>query len=113
MSTVSTTLRPPRYNIGEEVKFDVVVGSSLLLNDSYRLVRTRAVVLKKVQRRIHFPYTLFMFIAGVGFSYKDKSNESINSLSMWLRNIKFHVLMVFVPAATVYATQGINHFIFR
>ncbi|KAH7946321.1 hypothetical protein HPB49_023200 [Dermacentor silvarum] len=73
-----------------------------------------AVILKKLQRRIHFPYTVFMFIAGFGFSYQDAENEkSLDSLSMWLRNIKFHVLMVFVPAATVYATQGINHFIFR
>ncbi|KAH7955764.1 hypothetical protein HPB52_003836 [Rhipicephalus sanguineus] len=57
---------------------------------------------------------LFAFIAGFGFSYQDAENEkSLESLSMSLRNIEFDVLMVFVPAATVYATtQGINHFIF-
>lgn len=120
MSTSRTTLRPPRYTINEEAKFDVVVGSSLLeprgTSDDYLIicaVLVTAVVLKKVQRRIHFPYTLFMFSAGIGFAYRDWLHHSLNTLSTWLRNIKFHVLMVFVPAATVYATQGINHFIFR
>ncbi|KAH7944915.1 hypothetical protein HPB49_001733 [Dermacentor silvarum] len=54
-----------------------------------------------------------MLLAGIWFSYQDLQTQGIGSLSNWLRNIKFHVLMVFVPAATVYATQGINHFIFR
>ncbi|XP_065302030.1 sperm-specific sodium:proton exchanger-like [Dermacentor albipictus] len=121
MSTVSTTPRTTKYSSEEEVKFkvDVAGGVSQRRGESYDYlvicaVLITAVVLKKLQRRIHFPYTVFMFIAGFGFSYQDAENERrLDSLSMWLRNIKFHVLMVFVPAATVYATQGINHFIFR
>ncbi|KAH9368831.1 hypothetical protein HPB48_004330 [Haemaphysalis longicornis] len=54
-----------------------------------------------------------MFIAGIGLSYQDVDNAGHASVSSWLRNVKFHMLMVFVPAATVYTTQGINHFIVR
>ncbi|EEC00855.1 hypothetical protein IscW_ISCW001765 [Ixodes scapularis] len=54
-----------------------------------------------------------MFIAGLSISYRDTGSKGHGSLSVWLRGTKFHVLMTFVPAATVYATLGINHFIFR
>ncbi|KAG0419689.1 hypothetical protein HPB47_003935 [Ixodes persulcatus] len=54
-----------------------------------------------------------MFIAGLSISYHDTGSKGHGSLSVWLRSTKFHVLMTFVPAATVYATLGINHFIFR
>ncbi|XP_040076945.1 sodium/hydrogen exchanger 7-like [Ixodes scapularis] len=77
------------------------------------LVIVVAVSLKKVQRSVHLPYTVFMFIAGLSISYRDTGSKGHGSLSVWLRGTKFHVLMTFVPAATVYATLGINHFIFR
>ncbi|XP_075749258.1 uncharacterized protein LOC142814402 [Rhipicephalus microplus] len=121
MSSSNTTPRSTKYSAEEYTKFkvDVAGGVSQRKSESYDYlvicaVLITAVALKKLQRRIRFPYTVFMFIAGFGFSYQDAENEkSLDSLSVWLRNIKFHVLMVFVPAATVYATQGINHFIFR
>ncbi|XP_075550297.1 sperm-specific sodium:proton exchanger-like [Dermacentor variabilis] len=118
MSTVSTR-RPARY-VRQETNSTVHVAGSSLGDTGDSLdylvicaVIIAAVLLKRAQRQIHVPYTVFMLLAGVWFSYQDLQTQGIGSLSNWLRNIKFHVLMVFVPAATVYATQGINHFIFR
>ncbi|XP_064469293.1 sperm-specific sodium:proton exchanger-like [Ornithodoros turicata] len=72
-----------------------------------------AVFLKKIQRKICFSYTIFMFAAGIAFSYKDIGNKNQDTATGWARQMKFNVLMFFFPAAAVYATQGINHFIFR
>ncbi|KAL1479245.1 hypothetical protein MTO96_052010 [Rhipicephalus appendiculatus] len=119
MTTVSSssTRRPSKY-VGDETNSTVQVAGGSLgdTGDSLDYLVICAVViaavgLKRVQRQIHVPYTVFMLLAGVWFSYQDL--QTPGSLSTWLRNIKFQVLMVFVPAATVYATQGINHFIFR
>ncbi|KAH6931562.1 hypothetical protein HPB50_025259 [Hyalomma asiaticum] len=121
MSTVSSssTRRPLKYVVDEtNSTVDVAGGSLGDTGDSadYLVICAviiTAVALKRAQRQIHVPYTVFMLVAGVWFSYQDLETQGIGTLSTWLRNIKFHVLMVFVPAATVYATQGINHFIFR
>ncbi|XP_040356711.1 sodium/hydrogen exchanger 7-like [Ixodes scapularis] len=69
--------------------------------------------MKKVQRSIRFPYTVFIFIVGLGISFNDVGLKRQGTLSAWFHNINFHILMTFVPAATVYATQGINHIILR
>ncbi|XP_064471650.1 sperm-specific sodium:proton exchanger-like isoform X2 [Ornithodoros turicata] len=72
-----------------------------------------AVFLKKVQPTIHVPYTLFLFVAGVGMSYRDMSQKNRVCNGQWIRHSKFNILVMFIPAAAVYATQGVNHFIFR
>ncbi|XP_077564293.1 uncharacterized protein LOC144179724 [Haemaphysalis longicornis] len=119
-ASASSSLGPSRYTGADGINSTIdVVG--YLKDDKgagtdYLIVCAviiTAVVLKKAQRRIHLPYTVFMFIAGIGLSYQDVDNAGHASVSSWLRNVKFHMLMVFVPAATVYTTQGINHFIVR